>query len=377
MTDAAMPLPTRRLDMWFAGTSAQNRLTVAFRIILVIPQAFVLLVLSVVAFFVAVIGWFGALITGTLPLWAHDFLSGYVRWSTRVSGYLYLLTDRYPPFSLDDEDYPLRPVMPPPGGPLNRWSVLFRLVLAVPAGVFYDIVQSGLTFPLLFVMWFVVLVTGRMPPPLYTAYAALLRYQTRFHAWFTMLTPEYAWGMLGDTTPPPPPPVWAPPPVSPAAPPARPPAAPDAPSSATAPPGPQPTAQPYAYPSSEGEAAPAPPPGPAAGWPPPPAAPPPGAPFSPYAAAGAGAGPTPPPPPPGAYPASPPPATLPPWGTLIVQGAARGWMIFAIVWGSILFVGQNISYNASSSTNNNNTQYLPAPHGAHAPAHEAAVPSRR
>ncbi len=26
------------------------------------------------------------------------------------------------------------------------------------------------------------------------------------------------------------------------------------------------------------------------------------------------------------------------WGTLIVAGAARGWMIFAIVWGSLLFL---------------------------------------
>ena len=33
--------------------------------------------------------------------------------------------------------------------------------------------------------------------------------------------------------------------------------------------------------------------------------------------------------------------TLPPWGILILQGAARSWMIFAIVWGSIVFVGEN------------------------------------
>jgi hypothetical protein len=27
-------------------------------------------------------------------------------------------------------------------------------------------------------------------------------------------------------------------------------------------------------------------------------------------------------------------------GILVLQGAARSWMIFAIVWGSIVFVGQ-------------------------------------
>ena len=28
---------------------------------------------------------------------------------------------------------------------------------------------------------------------------ALLRYQVRFNAWLSMITPEYAWGMFGDT----------------------------------------------------------------------------------------------------------------------------------------------------------------------------------
>jgi hypothetical protein len=36
---------------------------------------------------------------------------------------------------------------------------------------------------------------------------------------------------------------------------------------------------------------------------------------------------------------------LPSWGILVLQGAARAWVIFAIVWGSILFVGQNIVQN--------------------------------
>ena len=148
------------------------------------------------------IGWFAALFTGRLPEWAHGFISGVVRWSTRVGAYLFLLTDRYPPFSLDDEDYPARPILPDPGGELNRWSVLFRFVLAVPGAAFMQIVEYGLTTPLLLVMWIVVLVTGGMPPTLYLAYAALLRYQARFHSWFGMLTSEYPWGMLGDRVPP-------------------------------------------------------------------------------------------------------------------------------------------------------------------------------
>ena len=52
---------------------------------------------------------------------------------------MFLLTDRYPPFSLDDVEYPVRPILPG-RGPLNRVSVLFRIILAIPAVVFSQIV---------------------------------------------------------------------------------------------------------------------------------------------------------------------------------------------------------------------------------------------
>ena len=205
---------------------------------------------------------------GPSPEWAHTFLSGIIRWSTRVGAYLFLLTDAYPPFSFDDVDYPVRPVLPERGA-LNRVAVLFRIILAIPAFFFDQIVQNGLTFPLLLVMWFVVLITGEMPQSLYPTYMSLLRYQVRFNAWLSMITPEYAWGMLGDTvlvdtgyTPPPfvPPAGAAPAPT-------------DVPGAPT----PQPPPQPLAYPSAPGAQAPTAPPAGAPGsppvWPPPQPAP--------------------------------------------------------------------------------------------------------
>ena len=53
--------------------------------------------------------------------------------------YLFLLTDEYPPFTLEDVEYPVRPILPG-RGPLNRVAVFFRLILAIPAGVFAQIV---------------------------------------------------------------------------------------------------------------------------------------------------------------------------------------------------------------------------------------------
>ena len=316
-----------------------------------------------------VIGWFAALIMGRLPEWAHTFLCGVARWYTRVGAYMFLLTDRYPPFSLDDVEYPARPILPE-RGPLNRVSVFFRIILAVPASVFYEIVQYGLTVPLLLVMWFVVLITGRMPPALYDAYAALLRYEVRFHAWFVMLTSEYAWGMLGDTAAPPPP-AFAPRPSTLRRRRPRPHGLPGGSATTTAPPADpgDPGARAVLLPDDAGRAGahararrcgtPSEPDARHRGarrrhrrrnppaWPPP--QPPPAPPAYPPGAM----------PPPSSWErivAVPPGEALPPWGTLVLQGAARGWMIFAIVWGSILFVGQNIVQNIEAHHRNDNGQ---------------------
>lgn len=78
----------------------QRRLTVFFRWLLLVPQAIVLWVLSVVAFFAAVIGWFAALVTAELPGPIARYLTGYLGYDTRVTAGGTLLIDRYPPFSL-------------------------------------------------------------------------------------------------------------------------------------------------------------------------------------------------------------------------------------------------------------------------------------
>ena len=109
MTTAAMGVPSRRAEMWYAPTVRQGRWSVGFRLLLGIPHYVVLFFLFVAMVFVAIIGWFAALFTGRLPLWAHTYIGGVIRWDIRVNAYVFLLTDHYPPFSFDDEDYPARP----------------------------------------------------------------------------------------------------------------------------------------------------------------------------------------------------------------------------------------------------------------------------
>jgi hypothetical protein len=79
----------------------RDRLTVAFRIVLAIPQLLAVWVLGFAWALASVVAWFAILFTGRYPRGLYDFAVGVLRWSTRVEAYLLLLHDDYPPFSLE------------------------------------------------------------------------------------------------------------------------------------------------------------------------------------------------------------------------------------------------------------------------------------
>ncbi len=193
VTEQSTPAPVL---VAFAGRAPQSRLTVAFRIILAIPQLIVLWLLGVAAGEITIIGWFGALFTGRLPVFAADFLTGYLRWLSRVYAYNYLLTDVYPPFTLDDADYPVRLAVTP--GRLNRLAVLFRFFLLIPCWIVQAVVSYGALTIFIFVTWLIVLVTGQMPDAIHQGLAAVLRYQVRTLGFAMMLTSAYPGGLFGD-----------------------------------------------------------------------------------------------------------------------------------------------------------------------------------
>jgi hypothetical protein len=194
-TPSAMPLHLWVLD---PPPSPRNRLTCAIRLIMVVPQAIVLCFVDIGAFFAVIAAWFVALFSGRLTGGLREFIAGALRWNLRVQGYLFFLTDTYPPFTLGEEDtYPIRLAIPPPVE-LNRAAVFFRLLIAIPGGIVANVLGAGLGIVSVG-SWFMLLVTGELPRPLFEATRAVLRYQERFYGYFSMLTPEYPWGVMGDS----------------------------------------------------------------------------------------------------------------------------------------------------------------------------------
>jgi Domain of unknown function (DUF4389) len=79
----------------------RNRATVAFRVVLALPQLILLAFLEWVAFAAVVLAAIAVLLTGRWPRRVGLLAEGLLRWNARVTGYVMLVTDEYPPFSLD------------------------------------------------------------------------------------------------------------------------------------------------------------------------------------------------------------------------------------------------------------------------------------
>jgi hypothetical protein len=180
-----------------AATARQRRVTVAFRVILAIPHMFVLYFLAIAAGVVCFLGWWGALFMGRLPDFAASYLTGYMRWAARVQAYLMLLTDMYPPFTLDDDpSYPVRIMVSQER--LNRAAVFFRFILIIPLDIVFGVLSLGASTIMSFIAWLITLITGQLPASWHQAYTAVLRYWVRFTCYAYLLTPTYPGGLFGD-----------------------------------------------------------------------------------------------------------------------------------------------------------------------------------
>ena len=95
--DAAYPASLAFVD----AERVRNRLTVGFRLILIIPHMIVVGLLSIAWWVTSCVAWFAILFTGNYPQGLYDFGVGVLRWFIRVEAYLLLLVDEYPPFSFE------------------------------------------------------------------------------------------------------------------------------------------------------------------------------------------------------------------------------------------------------------------------------------
>ena len=184
-----------------------NRLTTAFRIVVVIPIAIVLGAVSggtwqwtstngtseVAA------GAGGLIVFGPVlmilfrqkyPRWWFDWNLELQRFSSRVAAYMALMDDRYP--STDDHqsvhlDYPYPDVQ----RDLNRWLPLVKWFLAIPHFIILGFLYLAAIVTVV-IAWFAILFTGRYPRGLFDFVQGVMRWQYRVIAYaLIMVTDSY------------------------------------------------------------------------------------------------------------------------------------------------------------------------------------------
>jgi hypothetical protein len=199
----------------------RNRLTVAFRIILGIPQWLLVGgpggagvgspwpwnwgwfdlrsvplvgggsgVIGLAAWVMAVISWFAIVFTGRQPRGLWDFTNFFMRWRANAVAYMALLRDEYPPFGPGDGDYPVSFSVAGFPDSRDRLSVALRLIYAIPQLIvlFFLGIAWAVT---VIIAWFAILFTGRYPEGLYAFGVGYLRWSIRVQAYVLLMRDEY------------------------------------------------------------------------------------------------------------------------------------------------------------------------------------------
>lgn len=194
----------------------RNRLTVAFRIILAIPQlilvggpgigigAFTIFgsrsgggnftnfgsngVLGAVAGVCAIIAWFAIVFANKHPQGLWDFGRFYMRWHARVTAYVALFRDEYPPFG--DGEYAATFEVAYPEQARDRLSVGLRFLYLIPHAIVLFFLNIGWWFTTV-VAWFAILFTGSYPAGLYDFGVKVWRWNVRVEAYALLLRDEF------------------------------------------------------------------------------------------------------------------------------------------------------------------------------------------
>jgi hypothetical protein len=185
----------------------RSRPTVFFRAILAIPHLIVLALWSFVAFLAAIVNWLATLVLGRSPQPLHRFLAAYVKYVTQLFAYLHLAANPYPGFDGGDH-YPIELTIAS-AARQSRWSVLFRIVLLMPALLLFVSLNGnsfngsfgssrasfssgiGLLAAVSLLGWFASLARSEMPRGLRDAAVYALSYGAQFWAYALILTDRY------------------------------------------------------------------------------------------------------------------------------------------------------------------------------------------
>jgi Domain of unknown function (DUF4389) len=167
-----------------------SRLLIFVKWLLLIPHYLVLIVLGIGAWVVWIVTFFIVIATRRYPESLFNYMVGVMRWGTRVAAYLFLQTDQYPPFSLeDDPSYPVRVTASYPPE-IARWRPLVNWLLVIPAAIVSSLIYV-IAEVAVFFAWFAILFTAHYPQSLFDFVTIAFRWGLRVNLFTYWMTERY------------------------------------------------------------------------------------------------------------------------------------------------------------------------------------------
>ncbi len=197
------------------GTLERSRVTVLFRLILAIPHFFWWTVWGIAAAVILPVHWLWALAAGIPASGLHSFYALYVRYSSHVYAYVSLTANPYPGFVGERGEYAVDVEI---GGPERqpRWTILLRLLLALPPLVLAGVLvggggggggggtsegddglvgvasqAGGVLTTVAILLWFSCLVRGRSPRGLRDLALYCIGYAAQAYGYLALLSARY------------------------------------------------------------------------------------------------------------------------------------------------------------------------------------------
>lgn len=193
------------VDLEIGPLEPQSRWKTFFRLFLAVPAILISSVLlwggprsgsyfaGGAAFVAAMLLWWIGLFRGRAPRGLRDLVAYCIGYGAQLSGYLFLVTDRYPysgpnAFVTARDDEERHPVSMTVTDDLRRSRLLtlFRLPIAIPHLVWL-ILWTVVVVPTVLLTWLCAIAIGRAPRPFYRFISAYLRYSTHLFAFLFLI----------------------------------------------------------------------------------------------------------------------------------------------------------------------------------------------
>ncbi len=163
-------------------------------IYIIIPHVFLLFFIGIAAFVIKFLAFWVVLFTGKYPSGFFNFQVNLYRWSMRLTARLYNLSDGYPAFGLNATDDSVSLEISNPEK-ISRLLLIVRILF----GFIYVLIPHGFilffrgiaTFVLLFLAWWIVLITGKFPAGFHSFITGTIRWNLRIGLYLGFMTDEY------------------------------------------------------------------------------------------------------------------------------------------------------------------------------------------